>query len=246
MAAMDYRITDPYAEPPGMTESLNTETLWRLPHIFCCYRPHENSPAVIDHPPFDDNGHITFGSFNNFAKVTDETLVAWARIMAAVPDSRLLMEVGSLTEFRAAVEDKLRAAGLDLARVTLIPRAKENQFVLYNRVDVALDPFPCCGGTTSMDTLWMGVPFMTLAGAHFVSRMGVTILSNAGFPDMVAPSVDDYVDMVAALANDRERLRGLRAGLREKAAATPLMDGTSFARDMGEAFRAMWHVWCGV
>jgi predicted O-linked N-acetylglucosamine transferase (SPINDLY family) len=244
MAAMDYRISDAYAEPPGMTEALNTEKLWRLPHIFCCYRPHENSPAVIEHPPFDDNGHITFGSFNNFAKVTDETLAAWTRIMAAVPDSRLLMEIGSLTEFQAAVEDKLRAAGLDLARVTLIPRAKKNQFVLYNRVDIALDPFPCCGGTTSMDTLWMGVPFITLAGKHFVSRMGVTILNNAGLSDMVAQSVDEYVDMVAALANDWERLRRVRTGLRERAAATPLMDGAAFARDMGDAFRAMWRAWC--
>ena len=245
MAAMDYRITDAYAEPMGMTEELNTETLWRLPRIFCCYRPHENSPAVIDHPPFVDNGYITFGCFNNFAKVTDETLAAWAKIMADVPDARLLMEIGSLDEFRAAVEAKLRAAGLDLSRITLIPRAKENQFVLYNRVDIALDPFPCCGGTTSMDTLWMGVPFVTLAGAHFVSRMGVTILSNAGLPELIAQNVDEYVVKVVGLATERDRLRHIRHGLREKVMAMPLLDSDSFARDMQDGLRTMWKDWCG-
>lgn len=244
MAAMDYRITDAYAEPPGMTERFSTEKLWRLPDIFCCYRPHEKCPSVIDHPPFDDNGHITFGSFNNFAKVTDETLAAWARIMTGVAGSRLLIEVGSLTEFQSAVEDKLRAAGLDLTRITLIPRAKENQFVLYNHVDMTLDPFPCCGGTTSMDTLWMGVPFVTLAGPQFVSRMGVTILNNAGLPELVTRTVDEYVDAAIALANDRDRLRALRAGLREKVAGTPLMNQSAFARAMQDAFRAMWRTWC--
>lgn len=90
----------------------------------------------------------------------------------------------------------------------------------------------------------MGVPFVTLAGKHFVSRMGITILNNAGLADMVAQTVDDYVDMVAALANDRERLRHVRAGLRERAAVTPLMDEAAFARDMDDAFRAMWRTWC--
>jgi predicted O-linked N-acetylglucosamine transferase (SPINDLY family) len=244
MKAMDYRITDSFAEPPGMTEQWNVEELWRLPRIFCCYQPHADSPAVIDHPPFRDNGYITFGCFNNFSKVTDDTLEAWARIMVAVPDSRLLLEVGSLTEFRPVVEDKLRRAGMPMDRVDLEPRRKENQFVLYNCIDMALDPFPCCGGTTSMDTLWMGVPFVTLAGVHFVSRMGVTILNNAGLPELIAADVDEYVAKAVALAKDRARLESLRSGLRQRIAKTPLMDTQAFVKDMEDAFRGMWRKFC--
>jgi protein O-GlcNAc transferase len=246
MKAMDYRITDRYTEPEGMTEHLNTEKLWRLPEIFCCYQAHESNPAVIDHPPCEDNGYITFGCFNNFSKVTDPVLEAWARIMANVPDSRLLLEIRGIDSppFRAAVEERLRRFGLPLERIILEPRKKENQFVLYNRIDIALDPFPCNGGTTSMDTLWMGVPLVALEGKHFVSRMGITILSNAGLPELVAPAVDQYVALATDLALNRDRLRGLRHNLRQRVEGSPLMNQTVFARDMEAAYREMWRRWC--
>ena len=114
MKAMDYRISDHFAEPEGMTEHLNAETLWRLPETFCCYNGHENSPAVIDHPPFEDNGYITFGCFNNFSKVTDFVLNAWAQIMAQVQNSRLLLEITGLEgrQFRASIEERLKRAWL--------------------------------------------------------------------------------------------------------------------------------------
>ncbi len=246
MDAVDYRITDGYAEPPGMTEHLNAETLWRLPEIFCCYAAHENSPAGIDHPPFEDNGYITFGCFNNFAKVTDPVLETWARIMAQVPESRLLLEITGIDspQFRAATEARLLRSGLPLDRIILEPRKRSNQFVLYNRIDIALDPFPCTGGTTSMDTMWMGVPFVTMAGDHFVSRMGVTILTNAGMPELIARNVDEYVDLATNLALDRDRLRGLRHNLRDRVASSPLMNQKSFARNMEAAYREMWRKWC--
>lgn len=246
MSAMDYRITDALAEPPGMTEHLNTETLWRLPNLFCCYQPHENSPAVIGHPPFEDNGYITFGCFNNFTKVTDPVLATWARILEGVPQSHLLLEIGGLesTQYRAEVRDRLQRLGLPLDRVILEPRKGSNQFVLYNRIDIALDPFPCVGGTTSMDTLWMGVPFVTLAGDHFASRMGVTILTNAGIPELIASNVDEYVSLGTSLGLDQDRLRALRAGLRDRVAKSPLMDQTAFACNMEAAYRGMWRRWC--
>ncbi len=245
MKAMDYRITDKYAEPPGMTEHLNVEKLWRLPDIFCAYRAHPNSPAVIDHPPFEDNGYITFGCFNNFTKITDIVLQTWAKIMDRVPNSRLLMEIVGISnpKIKEEIITRFIKNGLPIDRVTLEPRLITNQYILYNRIDIALDPFPCNGGTTSMDTLWMGVPFVTLAGKHFVSRMGVTILSNAGLSDLIAENIDDYVSFAVELAKDQDKLRKLREGLRERFAASPVMDQKKFARNMENAFRDMWKQW---
>lgn len=244
MRAMDYRMTDSYAEPVGMTEYLNTESLWRLPDIFCAYEAHENSPAVIDHPPSEDNGYITFGCFNNFTKVTDDVLAVWGKIMSQVPQSRILLEIAGLgsEKMRAEVEERL-ARHLPMERVTIEIRNKLNQFILYNKIDIALDPFPCNGGTTSMDTLWMGVPFVTLAGKHFVSRMGVTILTNAGLPELIAQNTDEYISKAVDLATDKEKLHRTRQGLRERFAASPVMDQERFARNMEHAFREMWKKW---
>ena len=246
LAAMDYRITDIHAEPPGMTEHLNVEKLWRLPEIFCCFGPPDGMPAVADRPPFADSGHITFGCLNNFTKVTDDVLSAWAEILRRVPDSRLLLEIKGLegARFRAEVDGRLRAAGIDAGRVDLLPRRPENQYVLYNRIDIALDPFPCNGGTTSMDALSMGVPFVTLAGRHFVSRMGVTILTNAGLSGLITETREEYIGKAADLALDRGRLTALREGLREKVMASPVMDQKRFAAHMEDAYRGMWRIWC--
>lgn len=246
LRTMDYRITDIYAEPEGMTEHLNTETLMRLPHIFCVYQPHDDSPPVIGHPPFEDNDHITFGCFNNFNKVRDPVLGAWGRILELVPDARLILEIDYIEQddVRATVLERLKKQGMPIERVTLEPRSKANQFVLYNKVDIALDPFPCVGGTTSMDALWMGVPFVTLAGRHFISRMGVTILTNTGLPELITQSVDEYVATVVDLARDREKLKRLRHNLRERFAASPVMNHQAFAREMEDAFIGMWHRYC--
>jgi len=246
LKTIDYKITDVYADPPGMTEHLNSETLWRLPHIFCCYKQHENSPDVIDHPPFEDNGYVTFGCFNNFVKVRDPVLAVWAKILSNVPNSRLLLEIEGVDEpvYRADVEDRLKAQGMPLERVILEPRKRSNQFVLYNKIDLALDPFPCVGGTTSMDALWMGVPLVTLAGRHFGSRMGVSILTNAGLPDLIAQNSDDYIAIASDLAQNLDKLRETRRNLRARFAASPAMDQVAFAKDMEDAYRQMWAIYC--
>jgi len=246
LTAMDYRMTDRHAEPPGMTEHLNVETLWRLPGFFCCYRAHENSPPVIDHPPSDDKGHITFGCFNNFSKVTDAALKLWAQILDRVPTARLLLEIRGIDRptFRAETEARLQRLGLPLERVTLEARSPANQYALYNQIDIALDPFPCNGGTTSLDALWMGVPFVTLAGSHFVSRMGVSILTNAGLPELIADTPEDYVELATRLALKPEWLRDLRYQLRQRVANGPLMDESAFTRQLEAAYRGMWQAYC--
>ncbi len=166
--------------------------------------------------------------------------------MAQVPDARLLLEISRLdnAKFMASVEDRLARCGLPRDRVILEPRKKANQYVLYNRIDIALDPFPSTGGTTSMDTLWMNVPFITLAGKHFVSRMGVSILNNIGMPELVARDLDDYIRLAVDLARDKDRLRSLRRNLRGRMAASPLMNQQSFTRAMEDAYRGMWRKWC--
>ena len=241
MAAMDWRISDPYAEPQGMTEHLNREQLWRLPEVFCVYRSGENSPEVIAHPPAEDVGHITFGSMNNFAKVTDQVIALWSRLLKEVPDSKLLLEIKGIEQekFRKDVEQRFAAHDVGAHRLILLPRRAEHQYALYNRMDIALDPFPCNGGTTSMDCLWMGVPFVTLEGRHFVSRMGVTLLSNVGLSELIAQDEDEYVHKARRLAQDRAYLKRLREGLRERVVASPLMDAKRFTRHLEEAFVKM-------
>jgi protein O-GlcNAc transferase len=247
LTAMDYRIVDVHTEPPGMTERFSVEQLWRLPEIFCCYRAHENSPEVIDHPPSEDNGYITFGCFNNFAKINDPVLALWATLLHKVPTARLMLEIHGIDNplFRAEVESRMACVGMPVERVIFVPRTNANQYVLYNSIDIALDPFPCNGGTTSMDTVWMGAPFITLAGRYFTSRMGVTILTNAGLPELIAETEDDYVEIAAALAYDAARLKTIRSGLRDRVRVSPLMDAQRFTTHMEQAYRGMWQQWCG-
>lgn len=246
LASMDYRLTDGWAEPPGQSEHVNVETLWRLPEVFCCYAAHPGSPAVIDHPPCQDNGYITFGCFNNYAKVSDAAIVLWAAILDQVPESRLMLEILGLDNpgMREGVQARFARLGIDPARLVLIANERKNQFVLYNRIDIALDPFPCNGGTTSFDTLWMGVPFVTLAGTNFISRLGVTILHNGGLDELIGEDEAAYVRIAVQLARDPERLVRLRAGLRERTRASPLMDMERFTRHLEEAYRGMWQIWC--
>jgi protein O-GlcNAc transferase len=246
VSAIDYRITDPYVDPPGMTEHFNTETLWRLPANFSCYQPRAGIADPIGHPPRDDNGFTTFGCFNNFTKITDRTLVRWAEILSRIPDARLLLEIVGIdgAEFRRETEARLVRLGLPLDRVILEPRRRSNQYVLYNKIDIALDPFPFNGGTTTLDALWMTVPVVTLAGDYFTARMGVTILNNVGLPELIAQDEAAYVDFAVALANDLSRLRAIRGNLRQKMSASRMMDFAAFARDMEAAYRGMWRQWC--
>ena len=246
LRSIDYRITDGFAEPPGQSEHVNVEQLWRLPEVFCCYAADPKSPPVIDHPPCDDNGHITFGCFNNYAKVSDPAISLWAQIMANVPGAKLMLEILGLDNpgMREGVEQRFARLGIDPARLVLIANDRRNQFVLYNRIDIALDPFPCNGGTTSFDTLWMGVPFVTLAGTNFISRLGVTILHNGGLDELIAADEQEYIQVATALALDRKRLGQLRDGLRERTRASPLMDIVRFTRHLEQAYRGMWERWC--
>jgi predicted O-linked N-acetylglucosamine transferase (SPINDLY family) len=245
VAAIDYLIADPWTLPKS-EESSFSETIWRVPETRLCFTP----PAIllnVTPPPMLVNGHITFGCFNNLTKMNEQVVALWARILAAVPNSRLYLKARALGEVavQQSVMKRFAEHGIDPQRLTLetyVPRA--NYLEAYNQIDIALDPFPYTGGTTTVEALWMGVPVLTLAGKQFLARQGVGLLMNAGLPEWVASDQDDYLSRAIAHASDMQRLASLRAGLRQQVLASPIFDASRFARYFEAALRGMWEKWC--
>ncbi len=244
MLAMDYRLTDDYADPPGMTDQFHTEKLVPLPKSFFCYMPSENAPAVCP-PPVLQNGFVTFGSFNNFTKVTPQVLEAWARILLRVPDSRLILLADMAATLKSYLISTLEGHGVRRDRLELANRRpREGYLELIQGVDIALDPFPFNGHTTTCDALWQGVPVVNLSGGSYVSRFGGSGLATLGLNDLIAHDVQHYIQIAVGLASDSSRLQHLRATLRERMAASPLLDFTGFTRNLEAAYRRMWIDWC--
>ena len=247
LKAIDYRLTDAVADPPGESDSHTIERLVRLAHGFLCYRPPEAAGDVAALPA-RAAGHVTFGSFNNFAKLSPGTIALWARIMREVPDARLLLKA---TQFKDAVTRErciatFTAAGVAAERITLVRPLIETaeHLALYGRVDIALDPLAYNGATTTCEALWMGVPVVTLRGDRHATRVGASILTAIGLDHLIAETTDDYVARAIALAGDLDALAELRGGLRDRMRAAPLCDASGFARTVEDAFRTMWRDWC--
>ena len=247
MRAMDFRLTDPHLDPPDARSDANyTERSRRLPRTYWCYAdPPADAPDEIAPPPSRSSGHITFGCLNTFTKASPPARAAWARILQQIPNSRLILHALP-GRHRARVEnDFAAAAGVDRSRVEWLEKLPtRDYFAAYNRIDVALDPWPFNGGTTTCDALWMGVPVVTLAGDRAVARGGVSILTNVGLPELIARDVEDYVRIAVDLARDADRLVQLRASMRQRMRAAPLMDAESFAGDFEEVIRSAWRAWC--
>jgi predicted O-linked N-acetylglucosamine transferase (SPINDLY family) len=244
MEAMDYRLTDSWSDPPGSTDRFYTEALVRLPHGFFCYRPAADAPAVTPLPAIA-NGAVTFGSFNNFAKVTPQVLLVWAEILLGVPNSRLLLLAPLTGSLRAYVVESFEREGVGRERVELCQRRSPRDYLeLVNRADLALDPFPFNGHTTTCDALWQGVPVVSLAGTAYASRFGSSALMTLGLDDLIATTPEDYVSIAVRLAHDRTRLAELRGNLRKRMRRSPLVDAQSLTRDLEAAYRAMWRAWC--
>lgn len=245
LRAIDWLLTDAFLVPPEC-DGLYRERVWRLPHSAACYDLPLDAPDVQP-PPSVLRGFVTFGCFNNLAKLTDPTLAAWARILAAVPHSRLLLKYEGLHEpaKQRITAERLTAAGVDPARVEfegMTPYAA--MLARYHDVDVALDPFPYTGGTTSILAVWMGVPVVTLVGQTLASRQTYSILANAGVTETVTHSLDDYVATAIRLARDPARLVELRRRLRPGLAASSFGNAPRFVADLSAALRGMWRAWC--
>ena len=245
LSVMDYRLSDRLADPPGETESLHTEKLWRLPVCNWCFAEPNVAPAV---EPLPAGGPIRFGSFNNFAKASAAIMDLWAAIMIAIPSSRLIIKSRGLGEenARLRINRRFESHGIPANRLEI--RGHQPDFKLhldtYNQMDIALDTFPYHGTTTTCEALWMGVPVVTLAGSAHVSRVGVSLLSSVGLPELIARTAEEYVSIVVGLAKDLPRLAELRRTFRPRMRASPLMDAGRFARDIESAYRQMWRNWC--
>ena len=248
---IDYRVvdslTDP-AEPPYESERWCVEKLLRLDPCFLCYTP----PAGGAGAPSVRTGRaaeaIVFGSFNGLPKLDDRALRLWAAVLREVPGSRFVYKNLSLRDpmVRERVLERFVAAGVDAARVELLPPTESSGSHLeaYQRLDIALDTFPYHGTTTTCDALFMGVPVVTLAGRMHVSRVGVSLLTNAGLPELVARSDEEFVSIAAGLARDVDRLARVRAGLRERFVASPVCDSEAYSRRVREALRGVWREAC--
>jgi predicted O-linked N-acetylglucosamine transferase (SPINDLY family) len=244
LTRIHYRISDRYADPPGLTDPYHTEKLVRLPHSQWCFRPFI-SVASAEMPPFVRNGHVTFGSFNQALKISRAARRLWADILQRVPDSRLVILGVAEGRARDSLVADIASAESERARITVLPYVSlQDYYSWLNRVDIALDTVPYSGGTTSCDALWMGVPVVTAPGSRPSSRSTASILSTAGLPEWIASSPEDYVRLAAEYARDEARLVRLRKSLREKLRQSPLMDEERFVRDVESAYRHMWRDWC--
>lgn len=240
---IDFRISDAVADPVGETEKWHTETLVRLPTVFSCYQPPRSAPAVA-RPPFVQNGYVTFGSFNNVNKLNERVLASWAEVLRRVPDSRLLLKDSALQN--EAMRERILAfygrEGVSADRLTLLGRDSniDAHLARYAEMDIALDPYPYCGTTTTCEALWMGVPVVTLAGKSHRARVGASQLTALGLPELIADSSNRYVDIAEGLARAGERLAALREELRTRFATSPLMDHSGFTRELEGVFRDLW------
>ncbi|MGA7749249.1 MAG: tetratricopeptide repeat protein, partial [Gallionella sp.] len=242
VAEMDYVLGDPHAIPAEYANQFS-EAVWRLPESYLCLTVPGHAVEVVP-PPALSAGAVTFGSFNNLTKMTDAVVAVWARILKAVPGSRLLLKTKQLSELSVCAQTRQRFAACGIAPERLLLGGRvvsdDDHLAAYNKVDIALDTFPYPGVTTSVEALWMGVPVLSLQGDRFLSCTAASIAHNAGLPDWSAADEDDYVAKAVAFASDLERLAALRAGLRQQVLASPLFDAPRFARHFEAALWGMW------
>jgi predicted O-linked N-acetylglucosamine transferase (SPINDLY family) len=248
MEAIDYRLTDPWLEPPGGEAAPSAEQAYRLPHTWSCYEPPDDSPVPNELPALR-HGHVTFGSLNNFCKINDRVLEAWAKILGAVEGSHMVLLTKSGSH-RTWMAEFLRQRGIAPERLEFLDyysssegRTQGSYLRRYEGIDLALDTFPYNGMTTTFDALWMGVPVVSLIGQVSLGRAGLSLLNNIGLPEFAVASTDDYVRVAIEAARDLPRLAALRSTLRPRMQKSPLLDAESLAWQVEEAYRTMWRRW---
>ncbi len=243
MRAMDYRISDHLADPPG-AEAFYSEQLLRLPRAQWAYRPPEAMPEPGPLPALA-KGYVTFGSFNSPLKLNAATMGLWAELLARVPASRLQVLGVASPERVARLRQPLLARGIAPERVSFLPHPPyERYWDTYRSVDIALDSYPFNGVTTTLGCLWMGLPVVSLSGAASVSRFGASLLGHFGAPQWLGQDSAGFVDAAVRLALDTAALARTRSELRARLLASPLLDGASLARDIESAYRGIWQDWC--
>jgi predicted O-linked N-acetylglucosamine transferase (SPINDLY family) len=244
LSAIDYRLTDAVADPPG-EPIRHSEELVRLPLAFC-YTPRQEAPAVSPLPALT-TGHIAFGSLHNLAKLNSQVLDLWGRLLHALPSARLIvfrdLLHGSVRDY---LHEQLTRRGISPERFDLMHRLEPGRHYLeiYSSIDVTLDAFPWNGHTTACESLWMGVPVVTLRGNRYAGRMAADVLRAVGLPELVAQTPEQYIAIASKLAGNLDRLSQLRSGLRGQMRSSPLCDGPTFTRSLEEVYRSLWRRWC--
>lgn len=241
--AVDYFLADGYTDPPGLNDAFFTEKLLRLTHSHFCYMWHDN-PGNCPPAPCRKKDYVAFGSMNNFAKVRDDVLHAWAEILRQVPNARLILKTEALgiPYGRKRAMERMEAAGIPLERVRM-EGAADDYLNVYADIDIALDTYPYPGGGTTCDALYMGVPVVTLVGERHNSRFGYSILMNMGLPELCAFSWEEYIDCAVALAKDRERIVHYHQTLRRRMLRSPVMDARLYMAEMESAYERIWQEW---
>jgi predicted O-linked N-acetylglucosamine transferase (SPINDLY family) len=245
LKAIDCLLVDIHHAPKS-EDHLYLEKTIRMPDSMFCYDPPDYAPSVGPLPA-KHNGFITFGSFNNPAKLNDEVMAAWTKILEAAPGSRLLLKYRGIGNYRnrQRLLSPLETSGLDSSRLILEDQSPHQDLLSrYNEMDIALDTFPYSGGLTTCEALWMGVPVITVPGKTFAGRHSLSHLSTVGLSEFVARDVSHYVDLAVELAKDPSHMANLRSQLRDRMAKSPLCDGPRFARHFADEMRKVWHVWC--
>jgi predicted SAM-dependent methyltransferase len=248
LKTMDYRISDAIADPPGIADNYCSETLLRLPGCFLCYTPPAEAPEVKE-PPHLASQRIAFGSFNAVSKIGDATLSLWSRVLAAIPDSILVLKAAdafNTEERRERLLTRLSEVGVAPERVRLLPWERDvgKHLATYGEIDIALDTVPYNGTTTTCEALWMGVPVVSLTGDRHAARVGTSLLCAAGLEELVAANADQFVKICTELASDSDRLTRLRSGMRKRLLASPLCDEPGMATRLERALREVWQDWC--
>lgn len=244
VAQMDYLLGDPHVTPPE-NDGHFSETVWRLPKVWCCFSPPDVDIDVVGLPALE-TGSITFGCFQTMAKVGDKVLAVWSEILNAMPNARLRLQCKQMGDPKVVEQfvRRLQHQGIDPARISLCGGVSRKDYLAaHGQVDLILDTFPDNGCTTTCEALWMGVPTLTLAGNSMISRQGVSLLTAAGLADWVTASEVDYVAKAIAIGSDLPKLATLRANLRQNVLASPLFDASRFARHFEESLWGMWEKW---
>ena len=248
LSTIDYRITDDLTDPPGMTDAYHSEKLLRLAAPFLCYRPPADAPPPAAQPPVLASGFVRFGSFNNAAKIREETLSLWSRVLAAAPNSRLVLKARALGDIgaRQRIFDGFAAHGIDANRLELIASGQTlvDHLDAYKVMDVALDTYPYNGTTTTCEALWMGVPVVSRVGQVHVARVGLSLLTTVGHPELAVADDDGFLTTAVELASNPERLSTLRRTLRDQVSISPLSQAAGFSRRFELALREAWQRYC--
>lgn len=245
MQQIDYRFTDALADPP-QSQKFHTEELVNLPQGFLCYRPFEFAPSV-SRLPAQQKGYVTFGSFNNSCKINPLVIELWSEVLKLQNNSRLMLKIksGDQKQVREYYLDQFEQNGIDPERIEIFGwMSMAEHFKLYQRMDIALDTYPYNGTTTTCEALWMGVPVVSLAGDHHVSRVGLSILTRIGMGSLCARNKQQYIVKAVSLASKIDALAKIRLAMRARIATSGLCSAKNFARDVENAYRQMWHRWC--